>query len=380
MKTNIIGKDVDQKEGFKAFVPGDFPPAELLNVSGDILHKIAQAGHLVGKLDGTTHQLPDVDFFLKMFIFKDATASAQIEGTKATMIDALEMEAGLVSIEDTDADDILHYIEALSFGIERLCDLPMSKRFIKELHSKLMTNARATHFADPGEWRRSQNWIAGTAPSNALYVPPPVEEMERSLNDFENYLHNETITLPLIHTAYMHSQFETIHPFLDGNGRTGRLLITLQLYRFGLLEKPVLFLSSYFKQNQKEYYRALHEYHHGNPEVWLEFFIDGVTKTARDAITACRSINELYIGDTQKIQQLGKRESESGMKVLLKLFGHPIVTSTTIMNWTSFSRNGAQNVIDRLVEMEILEPRDENEKYGKSYSYRRYFEVFVNHQ
>ena len=138
METNIIGEDVDQKEGFKAFVPDDFPPAELMNISGDVLQKIAQAGHLVGKLDGTTHQLPDVDFFLKMFIFKDATASAQIEGTKATMVDALEMEAGLVSVEDTDADDILHYIEALNFGIERLCDLPMSKRFIKELHSNVI--------------------------------------------------------------------------------------------------------------------------------------------------------------------------------------------------------------------------------------------------
>jgi len=379
MKSNIIGLDVDQKEGFKAFVPYKFPPEELLNISSSVLQKIAQAGHLVGKLDGTTHQLPDVDFFLKMFIFKDATASAQIEGTKATMVDALEMEAGLVSVEDTDADDILHYIEALNFGIDRLKDLPMSKRFIMELHSKLMTGARSSHFADPGQWRRSQNWIGGTAPSNALYVPPPVSDMEEALNEFESYLHDEQITLPLIHTAYMHSHFETIHPFLDGNGRTGRLLITLQLYRFGLLEKPVLFLSSYFKQNQKEYYRALHEYHHGNPEVWLNFFAEGVVQTANEAVDACRSISDLYIEDTQKIQQLGKRESKSSRKVLLHLYGRPIITSTTVMNWTGFSRNGAQNVIDRLIEMNILEPRDENEKYGKSYSYRRYFEVFTNH-
>ncbi len=377
MKNNIIGIDIKQEEGFSAFVPTTFPPEGLFEVSGPLMREVAQAGHLVGRLDGIASQLPDVDFFLKMFVLKDATSSSQIEGTQATMADAVDMEAGLVDVDDSDADDILHYIKALNYGIDRLDSLPLSKRLIREIHGELMRGARATHFADPGEFRRSQNWIKGTSPALAQYVPPSVVEMERALNDFEDYLHNESLTLPLIHTAFMHAQFETIHPFLDGNGRTGRLLITLQLYRFGLLENPVLFLASYFKQHKQEYYRTLHEYHHGNPEEWLAFFTEGVKVTAQEAIETCRIINTVYVDDTQKIQKLGKRESESSMKVLLKLYSQPVVTSTLVMKWTGFTRSGSQSVIDRLVGLEILVPRNESEKYGRSYIYRRYFDAFI---
>ena len=245
-----IGQNIKQIQGFSAFVPHSFPPKGILELSQAILIKAAEADRLIGKLDGITHTLPDVEFFLSMFVAKDATSSSQIEGTKASMADAIEMNAG-VAIKKTDADDILFYIKALNYGIERLKEFSLSLRLIREIHSQLMTDARATHFADPGEFRKSQNWIGGTTPNNASFVPPTVGEMNKALNDLEKFLHNEKLTLPLIHTALTHAQFETIHPFLDGNGRTGRLLITMLLCHRNMLERPVLFLSSYFKKHQK---------------------------------------------------------------------------------------------------------------------------------
>jgi Fic family protein len=332
---------------------------------------------LVGKLDGITHTLPDVDFLLKMFVTKDATSSAQIEGTKATMVDAIEKGGGF-SKKETDADDILYYIKALNYGVKRLKSFPLSLRFIKEIHKKLMTGARATHFADPGEFRRSQNWIGGTSPSNALFVPPPVSNMMESLDDFEKFV-RDAKTLPIVQIALIHAQFETIHPFLDGNGRTGRLLVTMLLCQQNLLEKPVLFLSSYFKKHQKYYYQTLHGYHDGNIEEWLNFFLDGVFDIANQSIIAAKEITKLRDEDLSKITALAKRESESGVLVLKKLYAQPIVTTSTIMDWTGFTRKGAQKLIDRFILVGILEPREKEGTYDRTYEYKRYLGIFVEH-
>jgi Uncharacterized conserved protein len=216
-----IGKLQGQKEGFSAFVPSQFPPEGIFDLTASTLIKTSEAARLVGKLDGITHTLPDLEYFLTMFVKKDAASSAQIEGTRATMIDAIEKAAG-VATSETDADDILFYIKALDYGVVRLKEFPLSLRLIREIHAQLMTGARASHFADPGEFRKSPNWIGGTTPSNALFVPPPVEEMHRALNDFEKFLHNEKSTLPLVHIAIAHGQFETIHPFwMETEGRAG---------------------------------------------------------------------------------------------------------------------------------------------------------------
>lgn len=372
-----IGKKIRQKEGFFAFIPNPFPPGDIFDVPQDILLKTAEADRLVGKLDGITHTLPDVEFFLRMFVAKDASSSAQIEGTKATIVDAVEMDAGIVS-KETDVEDILYYIQALNYGIKRLNDFPLSLRLIREIHSRLMTGARATHFPDPGEFRKSQNWIGGTRPDNAHFVPPPVHEMNRALNDFEFFLHEEKKVLPLIHMGITHGQFETIHPFLDGNGRTGRLLITLLLCHRKLLERPVLFLSSYFKKHQKVYYQKLDDYNNGNIESWINFFLDGVIETAEESIEISRKIRELRDKDMEKIQSLAKRESESGVLVLSHLFGFPIVTTRKIMEWTSFTRAGAQKVIDRFVTLGILTLREEKSSYDRAYVYKRYLNVFIN--
>ncbi len=228
MKRIELGKNIEQKQGFKAFVPCPFPPKDGFDFDLRLLKKVDQATRLLGKLDGITKLLPDADFFLLMYLRKDAASSSQIEGTQATMIDAIEAEAKVNTNIPKDVDDILHYIKALNYGMKRMLDdrFPVSLRFVRELHARLMDQARATHFSDPGEFRKSQNWIGGTRPDNARFVPPPVPEMHKALDDLEHFIHSDDSILTLIKAALIHAHFETIHPFLDGNGRTGRMLIT----------------------------------------------------------------------------------------------------------------------------------------------------------
>lgn len=376
MNVKITNK-VNQAEGFTASIPTHFPPDGIFNLPQDLIIKAANADRLVGKLDGITQTLPDIEFFLRMYVAKDATSSAQIEGTKATLIEAIEM-AAKIDGSQTDAEDILFYISALNYGIKRSEDFPISLRFIREIHSVLMTGARSSHYSDPGEFRRSQNWIGGTKPSDASFVPPPVNEMRPALDDLEIFLHDVNSTVPLIHVALAHAQFETIHPFLDGNGRTGRLLITLLLYKRELLEHPVLFLSAYFKKFQKVYYSKLDGYHNGQVEEWLNFFLDGVIETANESINISRKIRKLRDEDTDKLIALAKRESESGVEVLKKLYSTPIITTKIIMEWTGFSRGGAQKLIERFINLEILEPIDKDSDYDRKYKYKKYLDAFIN--
>ncbi|MBK7143586.1 MAG: Fic family protein [bacterium] len=372
-----VGENKQQPEGYKAFIPNKFPPDSGFDCSKELVLKHSEAERLLGKLDGITQLLPDVDFFLLMYVRKDAASSSQIEGTQATMIDAIEAESKTAEKLPKDVDDILHYIKALNYGLERLKEFPLSLRFIRELHKALMEGARSSHHSDPGEFRRSQNWIGGTTPANARFVPPPPHEMQRALNDFENFLQAKDDVLPLFKVALIHSQFETIHPFLDGNGRTGRLLITMYLWLHGLLERPVLFLSSYFKKHQQLYYDRLDGYHNGQVEPWLDFVLDGIIETAQQATITAKNITVLREEDLNKVMALGKTAAESGVLVLRRLFALPIVNVNTVSEWTGFTRQGAQRVIERFVELEILEQKDKTEKYGRSFMYRRYVQAFL---
>ncbi len=371
-----IGAFRNQKEGYQAFIPHKFPLEELVFSEG-LIYKHSTAERLLGKLDGISQLLPDVDFFIFMYIRKDAASSSQIEGTRATMIDAIEAEAKTSESLPSDVDDILHYIKALNYGLDRLKEFPMSLRFIRELHKELMREARTTHFSDAGEFRKSQNWIGGTSPSNARYVPPPPDEMISALDDFEKFLHAEDEILPILKAGLIHAQFETIHPFLDGNGRTGRLLITFYLWLNGLLEKPVLFLSSFFRKHQQVYYERLADYHHGGIESWLDFMLDGVIEISEQAIATIKEVTDLREKDMKKIQALGKAASESGMIVLPRLFALPIVNANKISQWTCFTTRGARKVIDRFIDLDILQQKDLNEKYGRSFIYRRYVDIFT---
>ena len=257
------------------------------------------------------------------------------------MVDAIEAAAEVDADLPEDVDDILHYIKALNYGMDRLKHFPFSLRFLRELHRELMEDARATQFANPGEFRNSQNWIGGTRPDYAHFVPPPVAEMKTALNDLETFMHNEDNVLPLTKAGLAHAQFETTHPFLDGNGRAGRMLITFYLWNERLLEQPILFLSSYFKKHQKTYYERLDGYHNGDVESWLEFFLDGVEEIANEAICTVRAITALREKDGLKIQSLSKRASESAVQVLPRLYQMPIVNVAKIREWTGFTLAGA---------------------------------------
>lgn len=379
-KNPKIGVYKTQPEGFKAFVLESFPPKDTLVFSPAIQQKHAEAMRLLGKLDGITALLPDRDYFLEMFVRKDASSSSQIEGTQASISDAIEA----LNIErrnnlPQDVDDILHYIEALNYGLERAKDFPFSLRFIRELHEKLMTGARNTHNPFPGEFRRTQNWIGGTRPDNARFVPPPIREMNQALNDLEKFIHADDEYLPLIKAGLLHAQFETIHPFLDGNGRTGRMLVTMFLWHRRLLEMPVLYLSTYFKEHQEVYYEKLNAYHseNGNVGEWVDFFLDGVIDIANSSIETCRKITELRERDMRKAQKLGKATAPKTLDMIRFLYKMPTVGIADVVNQTGYSRPSAYKLIDRLVDMNILYPADENDGYGKKYTYKDYVEVFA---
>lgn len=375
-----IGQIRQQAGGFKAFIPEAFPPKNGYFFADKILKKNNEATRLLGKLDGITKLLPDSDFFLLMYLRKDAASSSQIEGTMATMIDAIEAEVKINNNTPEDVDDILHYIKALNYGMKRMSNdgFPMALRFIKELHKQLMHKARATHFSDPGEFRKSQNWIGGTRPDNARFIPPPIHEMQIALNDLEKFIHNDDNLPTVIKAGLIHAQFETIHPFLDGNGRTGRMLITFYLWQEAYLEKPVLFLSSYFKKHQKIYYEKLFAYHNGAVEDWIDFFLDGVIEIANEAIHIVDKITYLREKNLTKIQTLGKRASESATIILPKLYAQPIVNVSVVQLWTGFTRAGAQTVIDRFIQLGILTPKDKDTKYGQSYVYKEYIKLFID--
>jgi Fic family protein len=376
-----IGQYQQQLNGYKAFIPFPFPPSDPILFSNKIELKNSQAMHLIGKLDGIAQLLPDIDFFLLMFVRKEATSSSQIEGTRATMIDAIEAEMAPQGIFQGDVGDIIHYIHALNYGLKQFSLIPLSYRLICELHSELMKNARSSHHAYPGEIRRTQNWIHGTSPSNAKFVPPPPHEVNNALSDLEKFIHEKNdVYPPLIKAALLHAQFETIHPFTDGNGRTGRLLITLFLWQEKLIENPILYLSEFFKKHQNFYYELLQKYH-GDPadvESWVDFFLEGVIETAISAIHIARQINQIREQDLLKIHKLGKVAAESGVELLRNLYKQPIVDVAKVQEWTKFTRAGAQKVINRLVEIKILIQRNPHKNYGKTYAYQAYLELFQN--
>jgi Fic family protein len=380
--TNInkpkIGRYIDQKEGFKAFTPFDFPPKDGFNISPKLYKKHEEAIRLVGKLDGITRLLPDKDFFISMFIVKDATYSSQIEGTKATMQDAVAAPVTEEKNRKTpDVDDIEHYIRAANYGVERTKNFPISLRFIRELHEKLMTSARSTQHAYPGEFRRSQNWIGGKTPMDASFVPPAVDDMNKSLDDLEKFIHTKDDYPSLVKVGLLHAQFETIHPFTDGNGRAGRMLIAMYIHHAKLLELPVFYLSSYFKKYQKLYYQKLQDYHDedSNIDGWLDFFLDGVIEIANSGIETCTKITALRDRDFAKMQKLGKKSAASTLEIVRNLFSQPIVGVAEIIKWTKFTAPGAYNVIERLKDLGILEPLGDA-TYDQKYIYADYYEIF----
>jgi len=372
-----IGDFVQQPQGFKAFIPAKFPLVEPIDLPAESEQLHARAALRLGKLDGITQLLPAIDFFIFMYVRKEAALSSEIEGTRATMIDSLRAEIDTVRDLPSDVDRILHYIKAMNYGLNRLEGFPLSLRLIREVHKTLLEGTGDAPGKTPGEFRTSQNWIGGTAPSNARYVPPPIPEMHRALDDFEKFLHEKDTFPPLIKTALAHAQFETIHPFLDGNGRTGRLLVTFYLCHQGVLERPALYLSEHFMRNREEYFDLLHNYHNkGEVIPWINFFLEGIATVAEAAIETSKKINELREKDIQRIQQLGRR-TETGMVVLRKLYELPIVNVNKIEEWSGLSRQSANVLVNDLVKIGILQQRNEGQKYARVFEYKEYLGLFT---
>jgi len=372
-----IGKYIKQIEGYKAFIPEKFPPKNLSFQGERLIQLLSTSSLLLGKLDGLTKLVPDIDFFIFMYIKKEATLSSQIEGTKAQLTDALHAEIERAPELPPDVNDILHYIEAMNLGLKELKNIPLSLRLIKKIHQVLLIEARSTFFPYPGEFRKTQNWIMGTNPNNARFVPPPPDYVILAMTDLENFFYSYRNIPILIKIGLIHAQFETIHPFIDGNGRTGRLLITLYLCQEKLLERPVLYLSEYLKKNRDLYFTKLDEYRKGNIISWLEFFLDGVGKVAEEAIETLNKIIELREKDQQKITKLGKG-TKNAIKLLKNLYKLPIVNVRKVEEFTGLSREGANRLVKKFVELNLLVPKEKERKYGRIFIYKEYLRLFEN--
>jgi Fic family protein len=361
-------------ERVRAFVPPPLPPEPPIDVLS-LLVRLSLAERALGRLDGITMLLPRQELFLYMYVRKEAVLSSQIEGTQSTLSDLLRFETEAQAGQPVDdIREVSNYVDAMMYGLERLETLPMSLRLIREMHARLLQSGRGGT-KDPGEFRRSQNWIGGTRPGNALFVPPPVVEMGGCLDAFERFMHDDQSRLPaLIKAGLLHVQFETIHPFLDGNGRIGRLLVTLYLCMNDVLRKPLLYLSLYLKTHRREYYRLLQEVReNGNWEAWLDFFLAGVADTANQAFGAATQIVDLFKQDREKITTESDRAG-TALRIHEIFQQNPFHTANQIVQMTSLSAptvNAALADLERLGIVEEVTGR----KRGRVFSYRRYLAI-----
>jgi Fic family protein len=369
------GNYVSQPQGYRAFIPAPLPPKPPVAIQGELLQKLEQATALLNRLDGMAYTLPNPDLFISMYVKKEALLSAQIEGTQASLENVLAFEEGAIPETVNDVSDVINYIKTLHFGIERLHDLPMSIRLIKELHAMLLQNVRG-HDKTPGEFKRSQNWIGrpGCTLRDAQFVPPPPEEARIAMGDLEKFMHESTDIPVLVQCALIHYQFETIHPFLDGNGRVGRLLITLFLVWKEEMQKPLLYLSYYFKKNRQEYYdRLTMARNNGDYEQWVKFFLEGVIQTAQDALKQTRCILDLH--ETHKNLLWEKHiSSPLAIKLLERLFYTPLVSISDIQKFFGTSYQTASNLMEQFCQFGILKETT-GKKRGKRFIYSAYMDI-----
>jgi Fic family protein len=351
------GRYIQQTSGYRAFIPADLPPQPPISLAGSLQKLLSDADLALGRLDGSVLTLPNPDLFVFMYVRKEAVLSSQIEGTQSSLQDLLAAEANLFDAEmPRDVDEVVNYVRAMNHGLQRLKELPVSVRLIKELHAELMQGVRGGRL-QPGELRTSQNWIgpAGCTLATATFVPPPHFEVPNALGQLEKFLHTTDGLPPLVKIALAHSQFETIHPFLDGNGRIGRLLITFLLTEREVLHKPVLYLSYYFKKRRQEYYDHLQTVRdHGKWEEWLAFFLRGVVEVAKEATNTARRILTMREDHRAAITQHLGRAAGNGYKVLESLYDRPIVTVNEVEKLIGTTYASANNLVARLVEQKIL--------------------------
>ncbi len=351
------GRYVTQPTGYRAFIPAPLPPHPPVDLGGELAARLSTADRALGRLDGSVLTLPNPDLFVFMYVRKEAVLSSQIEGTQSSLQDLLSAEAQILEANlPRDVDEVVNYVRAMKHGLARLADLPVSVRLIREIHAELMHGVRGGRLR-PGELRTSQNWIgpAGSTLATATFIPPPHHFVPEALGELETFLHSKDGLPPLVRIALAHVQFETIHPFLDGNGRVGRLLITFLLTECGVLHKPVLYLSHYFKRHRQAYYDHLQSVREkGAWEAWLTFFLDGVVEVAGEAAETARRILLLRESHRAVINDRLGRAAGNGHRVLETLFDRPIVTVAEVRKLTGTTYAAANQLVSRLVDAGVL--------------------------
>ena len=374
--TNRAGRYVNQPTGYRAYEPAPLPPAPPVALNGELQRLLSAADLALGRLDGSVLTLPNPDLFVFMYVRREAVLSSQIEGTQSSLQDLLAAEAQLLDQVPHDVDEVVNYVRAMNHGLARLPQLPVSVRLFREIHAELLKGTRGGRL-QPGELRTSQNWIgpAGSTLATATFVPPPPHVVPEALGALELFLHRNDLP-PLIKIALAHVQFETIHPFLDGNGRVGRLLITFLLTEGGILQKPVLYLSHYFKQHRQAYYDHLQSVRdRGEWEEWLRFFLRGIVEVAAQSADTARRILQMREEHRMAITARFGRAAGNGHKVLETLFDRPIVSVADVQRLIGTTYMAANTTVARLVEVGVLQEMTGHAR-NRRFRYAPYIALF----
>lgn len=373
MRTGTYRNQLQGIVQYKAFIPNKLPFP--VNMDEKLESLLSRADLALGRLDSVAEFLPAIDFFIFMYVRKEATISSQIEGTQATFIDLLKKEAKIEEGEmHKDVDEIINYIKAMNYGLKRLTEFPLSLRLIKEIHSQLLAGVRGEH-KTPGDFRTSQNWIGGPTIETAVFVPPPASEVISLMGDLEEFMHRLLPTPVLIKIGLIHAQFETIHPFLDGNGRIGRLLITFYLCQQKILHKPLLYLSDYFKANRQTYYDRLNNYRTKDAvESWLEFFLQGIIETSEKAVETARRIIVLREHGLKTISRFG-RSAEKALIIYNNLYRSPLLKVKDVEKITKLSNPAALSLVNKFEKSGILKELT-GFKRNRVFSFADYIALF----
>ena len=368
---NRAGTFISQPSGYKTFKPKPLPPIPAISYDSEMIELLSRADRMLGRLDGVTETLPDPELFVAMYVRKEAVLSSQIEGTQASLVDVFDGDQSREKREDI--GDIVNYVGAMNYGLERLKEFPLSLRLLREIHKVLLSSGRGSK-RSPGEFRTSQNWIGapGCTLSEATFVPPSVPDMNEAMEELEIYLHNEDDLPPLIKIALVHAQFESIHPFLDGNGRMGRLLITFWLCQQEILSQPLLYISYFFKKNRQEYYdRLMVVRKTGDWEQWVKFFLRGIAETSEEAISTAKEILSLK----KVCEDMIVKSNNNYRQLLDLLFRLPVIDKQEVAEKLSVSQPTANRIVEQFCELGILVDQRPDSKRYKRYAFTKYLAI-----
>ena len=374
---NRAGFFMNSAVGYKSFVPAELPPNPPIQYDDELQGLLSLADRKLGRLDGVTQILPNPELFVAMYVKKEAVLSSQIEGTQASFVDVLSTEYNQADDQrHDDVKEVINYVDAMNCVLEQLASFPLSLRLIRNIHARLIHNTRGAN-KNPGEFRTSQNWIgpAGCTLNTATFVPPTVPDMNVALGDLELFIHQEDFIPALVKIAMIHAQFETIHPFLDGNGRMGRLLITFWLCQQNILTKPLLYLSFYFKKNRAEYYdRLMAVRKNGDWENWIKFFLRGIAEVSDEATESARAILKIKEDATNALYKKDRTNSNY-QRLLNYLFEQPFIKRSDVEQYLDVSNPTAGSILEVFCQMNILVDCTPDKARNKMYAFGKYLDI-----